>query len=423
MDNNQNTTTQNNSNNLPDPTINSPNASPQNIIPNADTNLTSGSVPTPSPTQNQPSPDPVFTNKGHRKKKIIKITLAVVISVLFIGAIVFAVLLVISSQPQNMMASSLNKLFTSKQVSVDGNINTTIKNANISLNVEFNAKQSDPNNSVATTAQINIPGFNQPIVISFEEIAIEYGTIYLKVGGISSAIDTYSEITNGSGVQKNNPTIDMISGIASSIEDRWIKISYEELRNGSDQRVSDTYNCITDKISNKSSYTDELTNLYKEYPFLNMEQENSFYNISLNTNHLTNYINSIPNTKIAKDINNCAGNTNTSTSEVSEDNIKDINNYLPKILVKFNQDGLFSYELSEVKVSDDTDYYTIDSDLKFNYTNIGTISEPTDNIISIKDLIKEITSRYMQIQSNYNNSIEYNDYSQETETIEEYYEF
>ena len=396
MDNNQDITTRNNANNLPNPAVNPPDMPPQDIISDANTNLASEPIPTPSSTQNQPSSGPVFTNKGHKKKKVITIILAAFVAILCVGAISFAIILVIGSQPQNMIASSLNKLFSSKQVSIDGNINATIKNADASLSITFNAKQSDPNNSIAATAQINLPNVNQPITISFDEIAIGHGTIYLKVGGISNAIDTYLEITNEPGAQ-DNPTMDMISGIASSIEDRWIKISYEDLNNGSGQYVSDAYSCVTEKISNKSDYADELTSLYKEYPFLNTEQEDSFYNISLNTTRLTNYINSIPNTRIVKDINSCLGNTVESTSEISEESIKDINDYLPKILAKFNQDGLFSYELIELKVSDDTNDYTIDSDLKFNYNDNSVISEPTDNIISIKDLIEEITSRYMQM--------------------------
>lgn len=402
MDNNQGTIMPNNPNNSPSPTTNVPDAPSQNSTQNVNTNVIPDSAPTPFSIQDQPSAGPVFTNKGHKKKKAIKTALAAIIAVLCMGAISFVIMFIVSSQPENMVASALNKLFTSKQVSVDGNINATLKNADVSLNVKFNTERSDSSNSATATAQINLPNFNQPIIISFNEIAIEYGTIYLKVGGISNAIDAYSEITNGPGVQENNPTIDMISGIVSSIEDRWIKISYEYLNNGLGQYVSDTYNCITDKLNNRINYTSELIILYKEHPFLNMEKEkDDFYNISLNTSHLTQYINSIPNTKLTKDINNCLGNNITSTNEISENDIENIYSYIPKISAKFDKDSLFSYELTKLKVTDDTDNYTIDSDLNFNYTDGSTISEPTNNIVSIKDLIEEVTIKYMQMQSYY----------------------
>lgn len=399
MDNSQETITSKNPNNLTNLATNIPNTSPQNITPDLNSNLMPNPVPNTSLTRDQSSADLMFTNKGYKKKKAIKIILAIIIAILCVGTISFIVMLAISIQPENMVASALNKLFTSKNVSVDGNINITIKSADVSLSLELNTKQLDQKNSIAATAQINLPDLNQPTIISFNEVSINHGTIYLKVRGASKAIGAYSEIINGSEEQKNDSTIDMILDIVSSIEDRWVKISYEELYSGSNQYISNAYSCVTDKFNNKIDYAGELIILYKDYSFLNMEKEkDDFYNISLNTSHFTQFINSIPNTKLAKDINNCLGNTTTSTNEISENDVESIYSYLPRISAKFNKDGLFSYELAELKITDDTDSYNIDSDLNFNYTDNDIISEPTGNIVSIRKLIKEITLKYIQTQ-------------------------
>lgn len=337
------------------------------------------------PTDTDPVSKP--TNKKIKKSTIAIICFAVAI---IIGLGVFITLLIIGNQPQNIVASALNKLLSSEHITIDGNINFSANSLGASLDIDLNSKSSKSGNSSTVTAQINLPGLGltSPITLTFDEIVIKHGTIYLKAGGVSDMISAYSNIADNYYMNSDNSFMDVALEIAEFIENRWIKISYDELLNGADQNIAKAYNCAINTVDNIPNYSDELADLYKKYPFLNMEQaEDSFYSIFFNTNGLTGYLNSIPSTKIFKDTSTCLGYTDSSTSEISENDLSDINRNLPQILAKFEKEGLFSHKLTEVKITNNDRYYSINSDIKFDYSDNGTISEPTGDIVSIQDIM------------------------------------
>ncbi len=380
-------------------------------------------APNPSPVQPAPltAPSPIAapatqpTTPPKKKFGLGKAILIACILALLIGGGVGATFIVMATQPSSIVASAINNMVTAEHISIDGDVNIVYNPSSSSDSVTINLKMlsagTDHSSNIQVSTDPSVLGVNSPVVsLEVDEVIIDNGNMYFKIKGIYGvlyAADTIlgSIFTTGS-YTPSDATLSTIQQISDYAEDRWFMVSVEEVMNSSmlsmdaqsKQKYLDGYNCAKDKLSNISSYSSEFSDLYKSHPFINLEQQaDSFYNVSLDSTHLAAYSNEIPNTKFSKDLISCANeNINITNNIITPEEIDRTMEKFPSVSAKF--DGFLDYRLTELKISSADDYYSISSDLKFDYNTPVNISAPSD-ATSILDAVTYISNI---ISSSYN---------------------
>lgn len=337
--------------------------------------------------------------KKSRKGLIIGMICAALV---LIGGGVAAAIIVTKIQPSSMMASAIGNLLTAKQVTIDGQVSLSASQlpGDNSIVINFNANSSNSDYSTTATMQANLPilGITSPLTLELSDVMISDGIMYFKVKGLQDTLteENISAVAMGLGFTSTSIPIDFIQNVSAILEDKWIKVSLEELAQrfpqfGLSQQM-ERIECERGILGDISKYSSEMTSIYSNSPFLIMEQQNdSFYNLSLNTTELADFANSLSSTQLIKDLAGCSGvevNSNT-YSKVSSDDLKSFEEQFPSVSVKF--DGFLDYYLSELKVSDKqgSSFINTTTDLKFSYNANPTITAPTE-ATSAADIIQTI---------------------------------
>lgn len=359
--------------------------------------------------QNEVSmPAPETPEIKQKKKKLLIGVICVLLILLAGGA--FLALYLIKSRPENIVASAMNNLISAEHISLEGDVNVVAvpENGNeIKIGLRF--LRSGINFSNTTSVQIKLPFFDiyTPIDLEISEAIISNNTLYFKLKGggklVDTIITTYSKYASPNGSFSDtlfNGILTTAKNVSKVIEDRWIKVSIEEvlsietlsLSDYQKQEILSKNNCVTDKINNISNYSDEFSTLLQKHPFINLTKEkDSFYDVSVNAKHLAGFTIAVPETKLYKDIKTCLGSEYEGDITISEEqiqeNIEKSLDSFPKISAKF--EGFLDYRLTELKISKEENSMSFDSDLRLNYSGDTNVEVPT-NATSIVDIVEEI---------------------------------
>ena len=416
---------------------------PNPVQPNAPVN---SEVPTP-PTGLPPTDDVVFQSSKKKSKGPI-IALISIIAVLLIGGGAFAAAYFINNQPENILMSSLNNLLNAEQVEMEGSIDVSLQESQSfgleSLSIKFDEKNAGFSNSTTATLNMNLTNGNSVPAIELGEVMLNNGVLYIEASGLKNFYDSAFRDTLKTtlmnqllyGYQTNtvsdclvtddaedtncvtkevaiDPTteatvsqmideiLNQVGQIISSIDGQWIEISLKDILNDemfasmpatTRQSITDSYDCTVRVLGQASNYADEYSNLYSQNPFVKMTAGNdSYYNINFDATNLAGYINGAAKTKFVSDIANCYSTTNTTipdtTSNVTAEDIAKVLEYAPQISAKF--DGLFDHHLTDLKMTQQNDYFSLTANLKFSYPQNITINAP-DSYRPAMDVVKEV---------------------------------
>ena len=388
--------------------------------------------PVPMPNSNPSGGDIVFTDKPKKGKA--GLIVGIIIALLILGgAGAFIAVYAINSQPENILASSIDKFINAKNISTSGTISldldensTGIDDATLTLGVSTGGNNESGNLSLAVT----MADGTKIDDLSVGETLVSDGILYLRFDGLEDLYDKYLSqyIPNYTTVNivdystPNNQTVEVqsttttsnlinsyLSDAISKIDGEWFEISIDDVLDSnyisstmtsSDKKaIKTTYNCVTDTLINGGQkYSKELSNLYGQHKFITMTSgQDSYYNISFAASPLTDFLNAIPSTSLVSDFATCVG-IDTSTINavtVDGDTVEDLLGQLPKVSAKF--DGFLSHELSALKISDQNDAYTLNADLKFTYPDSLNISAP-ENATPIMERIEEILSGLPELE-------------------------
>ena len=408
----------------------------------------------PVQTSIQPPVQAATPETPKQKRKGLLITIICIIAVILTCGIAFAAFAIINNQPDRIAMEAVNNLINSKQIAVDGSLNISSNVTGAvgikSFNIDFDAKSAESGQSSNATIKVNFVDGTEMSVIDFGEVMMKDGVFYLKVDGLkelyndsfrgiisnfiqsstqqnyrstqvnqclnSSASNDYLScynLYNSAGTSSaavdnlTSQIMSKIDEIVDMVDNQWFKFSLEEMLDNdllssninsvSRRGIIAAHDCSTDKINNFSRYSGEFTNLYNKYSFASLTPEqNSFYSVTLNPEKMANYFNAIPNTKFYSELVECLGSSIENTEiAIESDDIANALTYLPKISAKF--DGFFNHHLTELKLTEESDYYTLSSDFKISYPNNIVVSAPTnatpvmDVVQSIVDKIKELS--------------------------------
>lgn len=406
----------------------------------------------------QSNGDIIIQPDTKQKKRKGLIAAIICIAVLFLGGGAFTAFAIINNQPNNIAISALNNLLNAKQVKVNGTLTASTSSSSLfgieSVNINFDEAAANSNQSTTANAKIKLAGNSDPISINLGEVMMSDGIFYVKVDGLktlyqdtlydqissylsemlrsnyqysiySQCYDTattdadyetcssiYSAPTFAPEaeaiIEENVSTImTEVGSIIKTIDNQWIEFSIDDilssdmlsLDTSTRQSIAEAYNCVVDKVTHISNYSNELSSLYSQNPFLVMTAgQDSFYDISFDAANLAGYLSAIPQTQLTKDIAACSGSTaDIANSEITAADIQPALDYLPQVSAKFNG-NLFSHQLSELKVNESNDYYTISSDLKFTYPSDLTVSVPP-NAHPVMEIVQEVYSHITALQT------------------------
>lgn len=420
----------------PTPTAASPASEPTTPTPEP-TPTTTATPPTPTPTS-EPTPAPA--NATPKKKRTGLIAGIIALAVILVCGIAFAVYAVIKNQIDNVAAESFTNLINAKQVAVTGTINYTPKGEYTNyigpINITLNSKVADVNRSSEVGVTVDLQGINKTIELSFSDVFLKDGVIYVKASGIaklyndvlSEIIDSYLESYVKSSLSsrayltcstiddvseyftcmenaQNSSTASMedtetinslitetkthLNSIITKVDDQWFKISLQEILDSelvsqsinttTKESISKSYDCSIDMVNNISRYSNEFSDLYSKNQFIKLEpSDNSLYKVSLDAEKTANYINAIPKTQVFANYAACSGNSlGDSYSEVSADNIANSVEGLPSVYVRF--DGFLTHHLTELIVEEDNEYLSTKADLHFAYPSNLVVTAPSES--------------------------------------------
>ena len=406
------------------------------------------STPTP-PTDLPPSGD-IILESGKKKRKKGRIFAIIICILLLLGGGAFATAYFIYNQPNNIIMSALGNFLNAKQIEVGGDVNLTIANSEQygieSININLDEKAVGVSNTTTASVNIKFADGTNANAIELGEVLLNNGVLYIEANGLGDFYDNvlrdnlaktlieqatnnyqssttvsechssgdttdcrtvYNSVTLDPVAQASitstvNDSLDQIGELIDSIDGQWIEVPIDDLLGSgllgpmsSETRnsISNTYNCTLNVLNNTSNYSGELSNLYNQNSFINMSAgDNSFYNISLDATKLAGYLNGVQSTKLYSDLTGCFNVTPTNTN-ITADNVSSLVQYLPQVSAKF--DGIFDHHLTELKLTEQNDIYTLSSDLKFSYPHNITVNAPT-NTRSVIDVIKTIQDRIPQ---------------------------
>ena len=421
---------------------------------------TSATKETAAPADGTPATTNAVSEAGDSKKpkKGLIAAIIAIVAVLLIGGGTFAAFYAIYNQPANIIAASLNNLINAKQVGINGSVNVGLQESEAvgveSFSLNFDNKASGFSNTTTATLNVNFNNGVSAPAIEFGEVMLSDGVLYIEASGLENfyneafrdnlkntlmeqalygnqitTADCYSvdDEEYASCIEDAYSTADIdpatktatsdaidrvlnqISDIIGIVDDQWIKISIDEvldsdmlasLDSSTRSTISEYYKCTVNTLNQASDYSDEFANLYNQNPFVNMTAGNdSFYNISFDAANLANYLNGVPSTKLANELAKCYNtDLSSTTSNITTDEVNSGLEYLPQISAKF--DGIFDHHLTELKVSEQNDAYSLSADLKFSYpSNVG-IDAPSDSR-PVMDVVEEVYQKIENLQDFY----------------------
>lgn len=374
----------------------------------------------------------VVLEAGKKKRKKLIISLVSLCAVLLVCGGAFAAAVIISNQPENIALSAFNNLMNAKQIAADGTIDLAISESeNIGVEgVKINLGEQSSGIANSTTANIEVDFTNsvEPATFEISETLLTNGVLYLKADGLKTFYDESlsdtirgyltAEITNGLVDDEaalnpeiqvyidnyTNSIMNQVGNVIQSLDGQWLRISFEEIASseyssGVDPDTTTKYNCVISTANNFANYSNEFSDLYTKNQFVVLSSgADSFYNISINADKLTNYLNALPATKFVADLSSCS--EESISEEISEyvsaDEVNSVLAELPQISAKF--DGLFNHHLTELRVSQQKDEINLNADVKLSYPNNVNIVEP-ENSRSIIEVISEILQQINGIES------------------------
>lgn len=397
------------------------------------------------PTQNPEQSTSTSATTPVKKKRTGLIIGVIIALLILLGGGAFTTFAIIKNSPENALSDSLNHLMTADQIAATGSLNLTPKNLSLiginSINLDFNTKHTQSNQSTEASLQINFTDGTSTKFIDFGEIMLKNGVFYLHVDGLNDIYqnnirstlssyldsiirsrytwslyencydsDSYTDCTiaisttpelDATIATQSTQLLSQIDQIVAEIDNQWFEFSIEDILNSDfltnqlaipstmKQGIISAYNCSINVINQIADYSDDFSNLFNQYPFIKLTSgQNNYYDVSLDANNLANYLNNIYNLSLYQDLAKCTGTTpRTDSYTISANDVSANLKNLPNVALRF--DGFFDHHLTDIKASQSNDYYDLSLDINLTYPTNLQISAPTDSR-PIIELVQEV---------------------------------
>lgn len=405
-------------------------------------------------TDNQEDPGTELAAAPNRNKKKTGLIIGIIAGlVVLIGGIVAAVILLMGANKGDAVAAAMQKIMSGdapKNVAIDGTINilmndesSMLKRLNISLDSDIMVgSMINTSSAVLTFTDRKDNDYS----VKVEEIYANNNNLFFKIEGAADAIkesellnlstDNSSQQTNciedaSGNTNCETPIIsveceddadcaatgevqsdigeeiggllsDVIVSIIEGIDGTYIRVSAEDLNLvGGNIEGGSKISCVTDLVANLDKNSNSTIQLYNKYPFISStsdgvivaSKQNPIYKISLDSKNFTNFVNGISNTDLSSKIYSCLDLDDA--VRITEEDIDNIVNKMPKIYAEVNADNNFTRLYLESDVNDGAGSATID--LGFSYPTSINVSEPVE-YKDFKDAIQTFLSDMYKLE-------------------------
>ena len=251
------------------------------------TDANSTAIPTPQATPSFTSP--ASEPKGRSKKGLI------------IGLAVAAVLVVLGGgsafaytfwyqNPEKVVADGILSVMNSRTASVDGTMTYTTDDTNVALTLSGRGGMQD-GGMVSGQMVMTYKGSDSKLVLEGEGMYAKNGDVYLRAKNLTQTLDKFSQMIADQVVtgykeqgeevpkemleQMKTSYKQMFQPITDKIDDKWIKISVEDMKE-TDEKSSEEYKCVQDntkKIYSDPKTKEQIMSVYGRNAFLVVKEQ------------------------------------------------------------------------------------------------------------------------------------------------------
>lgn len=330
--------------------------------------------------------------KGGSKKKILIIgTIALLIIAIICGAAAVAIMMV-GNNNGDRVNKAIEKLINGEMpsiISAQGTINSfsNVEDAAISsYNIDFNGTFDTAYATNTVSAKVNAElNSGDKVSLGIDELENKDGEVFFKIRGL----DTLS----------NNPLVSAFSGLTEAIDDEWILVTGDFSDNMEGLEIFDNSStCLINALGTLPKYSKDFANKYRANQFLNYstdkleisKKKNPLFKLTIDTNKLTAFINSLSNNGFINELNACANETATN-EDVALDMVEAIFEKFPTVYVEIDDSYNFTRVYFKVTAGDETNSMTTTADLALSYPTKLEVVAP-DEYLDMSTLVNKLVT-------------------------------
>ena len=355
------------------------------------------------PMEQAPAQEPAQPKK---KKTGLIIGIVIALLVAIICGVVAAIMLMNQGDPVSKAVSKLMEGNAPTNVAIDGTIDVTpIDSSSVLTGLKIDLKVDATTSSMINHATATVTASLQQLgdlEIDVEEMYAENGDLFLKVDGLTEAIEKVSGgmlntttttncIDDETGMTNCGPSVltdcedldgnvvpcdddtavdlyedesgsalDLLggySGIIELIDGEWLRVSVDELKAMTESMNSSSDNaltCLTDLATEAKDNKNSIAEMYRKNPFIGSTTENvsiasknsTVYRVIFDREKFNNYSKEIKDSTMVKKAISCLGEDNVEVSSNADETL----NKLPNIYVEVDKDDNFSRVYFETTV-------------------------------------------------------------------------
>ena len=349
-----------------------------------------------------PSEPSVVVDKSKKKGGLIAAIVLLVVAI--VGGVAAAIIMLNpfggQKDPVPTALARLAKGEAPKLVAADGNIEFKSESEELPLSYKFDFKSSlnakTMENYSGVDASLALEGIAK-LALRIDEIGTKDGDYYVSMSGFDVDYDASSPSAYG---EYFGSMLSSIAGAAEAIDGEWIHFSMDDFKGLTGQTNFDgNAQCLIDASKKLSDYGETFADIYDKNPFIiyktdNLKIEkkkNNLYLITLDKEKLASFANAMSETKLIKDLVDCAGSDTSNSSFDANELAEVLSKELPEIYVEI--DG--NYNFTRLYISASTEEITGKIDVSFSYPSNITVEEPESYLSLIEaqnKIVKELYS-------------------------------
>jgi hypothetical protein len=337
----------------------------------------------------QIAPDLIVSKpKWYKSKKFIVALITVVAICILAGGSVLAYMWY--QNPQKVVGDSLINALTAKTVLFTGDLN--VSSRDVKANISISGGSTDATGKFDATLKLTTSG--KTYTINGGVIYDNQGNAYFKVGGLAALA---TEIKTSMSIPKTSSTAIAIDKLVAKIDNKWIKISSDDLKQFSDDTAK-TDKCMNDtvkKYKNDKTAIKEFVDLYNKNKFIAVEKElgqkdgSLGYEVKIDKSTMKSFAEGAKQTKIYKSLNGCDKSFTINALDISN---------------QFTTDGtttklwsnMWSHQITKLEMngSDDGTNTELSVLPKFNQTVVVKAPDSSISLSQLQTYIQELFTSF-----------------------------
>lgn len=247
--------------------------------------------------------------------------------------------------PDKVVTDSLVKALTAETITYTGTLDTSAESGK--LKVELDGRANNVAFANHAKATVTIGAVN--VVVDGNVQVTEKGDLYFKLQNAKDLADTYVQLMGGA-------TTPELTALVAKIDDKWIKVTAEDLNMGKADELANKNQCFTavgEKFKTDRALRGEVTSLYEKQRFITVKESlgekdgNLGYKLNFEQAKAKSFVAGLKETKLYGELQKCDKDFKIDESDIpeqSDDMTGDVEIWADK----------WSHELEQVRATGQT---------------------------------------------------------------------